>query len=371
MSLRLQMLPARQGDALWIEWGDKPWRLIVDMGTASVGKMLRQRIAALPREQRRFEALVVTHVDEDHIGGTLPALVDDGLLDGLEIGDTWFNGWPHLQDAPAPLRSAVESYGPVHGERLGRWLSAYPWNAAFRGDAVSWEAGLPRREIALADGLELTVLGPPPARLPAFRETWRKEIDEAIRRGRIEPAPPTPLPAAVESYGARARPTKPELHDANDLTRLADAISGADPSLANGTSIVLLLSWRGRRVLLAGDAWGDDLVAAIRAIGDGRRLALDAFKLPHHASESNVSRALVEAVDCRDWLVSTDGTRHYHPSAAAIARVLRYGSSSPRLHFNVRSEFNAWWDDANWRTQFGYETRYGDATDGLTLEWRD
>ncbi len=51
--------------------------------------------------------------------------------------------------------------------------------------------------------------------------------------------------------------------------------------------------------------------------------------------------------------------------------MLRYGSSSPRLHFNVRSEFNAWWDDASWRAQFGYETRYGDATNGLSLEWRD
>jgi len=370
MSLRLTMLAARQGDALWIEWGTKPWRLLVDMGTASVGKALRQRIAALPREQRRLEALVVTHVDEDHIGGTLPALVDEGRLEGFEIGDTWFNGWPHLQDVTAAGRSAIESYGPVQGERLGRWLSSYPWNAAFQGGAVSWEPGLPRREIELADGLELTVLGPPPARLPAFRETWRKEIDEAIRRGRIEPPPPLPLSPLLETFGTRARPTKPELQNANDLAALADTVSGADTSLANGTSIVLLLAWRGRRVLLAGDAWGDDLVAAIRAVSGGTRLALDAFKLPHHASESNVSRTLVEALDCRDWLVSTDGTRHYHPSAAAIARVLRYGTPSPRLHFNVRSEFNTWWDDPDWRARFGYETRYGDATDGLTLRWQ-
>ena len=48
MSLRLAMLPARQGDALWIEWGERPWRLLVDMGTQSVGKALRRRIAALP-----------------------------------------------------------------------------------------------------------------------------------------------------------------------------------------------------------------------------------------------------------------------------------------------------------------------------------
>jgi hypothetical protein len=367
VTLRLQMLPARQGDALWIEWGDKPWRLLVDMGTQAVGDALRTRILALPREQRRFELLVVTHVDEDHIGGTLPALVDGGRIDGLDIGDTWFNGWPQLQDAP-PAPSAVEAYGPVQGERLGRWLSAYPWNAAFGRGPVAWQPGLPKREIALADGLQLTVLGPPPTSLPAYRETWRREIHEAVRRGRIESPPPAPLPATIESFGAR-RPAQPALCDANDLAALADSASAPDSSLANGTSIVLLLAYRGHRVLLAGDAWGDDLVAAISAIDNGQRLPLSAFKLPHHASESNVSRVLVEAVDCRDWLVSTDGTRHYHPSAAAIARILRYGTPSPRLHFNVRSEYNGWWDDADWRARFGYETRYGDAGDGLTLEW--
>ncbi|HSX62942.1 MAG TPA: hypothetical protein VLF18_22380 [Tahibacter sp.] len=367
MSLRLTMLPARQGDALWIEWGERPWRMLVDMGTQAVGTALRRRIAALPREQRRFELLVVTHVDEDHVGGTLPALVDEGPIDGLEFGDTWFNGWPHLQDLP--VRSTLAALGPVQGERLGRWLRAYPWNAAFDKAPVAWQPGLPLRRHELADGLRLSVLGPPPTRLPAYRETWRRDVAEATATGRLEPEPATSPSPQIQPLGVRRRPKRPALATPDDLAALADTVSDADPSLANGTSIVLLLDYRGHRVLLAGDAWSDDLVAAIRAIGDGQRLSLSAFKLPHHASESNVSRTLVEAVDCRDWLISTDGTRHYHPGAAAVARVLRYGTPAPRLHFNVRSEFNGWWDDADWRARFGYETRYGDATDGLALAW--
>ena len=46
--------------------------------------MLRARIAGLPAGERRFELLVVSHIDNDHIGGVLPMLEDEEL--GLEFG---------------------------------------------------------------------------------------------------------------------------------------------------------------------------------------------------------------------------------------------------------------------------------------------
>jgi hypothetical protein len=40
----ITMLPARQGDALWIRWGDEttPHQIIVDMGTEETGKRIRK-----------------------------------------------------------------------------------------------------------------------------------------------------------------------------------------------------------------------------------------------------------------------------------------------------------------------------------------
>src|SRR5690242_13906859 len=98
--LELRLLPARQGDAIWVRWGDPtaPRQLIVDMGTEGVGKQLRARIEALPPGARRFELLVVTHVDADHIGGVLSCLVNmQEELEGLHFEDIWFNGIDHLE----------------------------------------------------------------------------------------------------------------------------------------------------------------------------------------------------------------------------------------------------------------------------------
>jgi beta-lactamase superfamily II metal-dependent hydrolase len=96
--LALTMLPARQGDALWIRWGDEasPHQLIIDMGTEEIGTAIRERLQQLDESQREFELLVVTHVDRDHIGGILTCLAEAEPLAQLKFKDVWFNGWTHL-----------------------------------------------------------------------------------------------------------------------------------------------------------------------------------------------------------------------------------------------------------------------------------
>ena len=64
-------------------------------------------------------------------------------------------------------------------------------------------------------------------------------------------------------------------------------------------------------------------------------MRVDLCKVPHHASAYNVNRALVAALDCRHWLISTSGARHRHPDRAAVARILAR-RDSPTLWFNYR-----------------------------------
>src|SRR4029450_12112653 len=103
--LTLTSLNARQGDALWIRWGDPaaPHQFLVDMGTEGVGEDLSTRILALPEAHRVFDLLVVTHVDRDHIGGVVTCLADAAVpIPGLVIDDVWCNGFPHLHGGAVP-----------------------------------------------------------------------------------------------------------------------------------------------------------------------------------------------------------------------------------------------------------------------------
>ena len=88
-------------------------------------------------------------------------------------------------------------------------------------------------------------------------------------------------------------------------------------------------------------------------------MRLDACKLPHHGSKGNVTRALVDALDCPLWMVSTNGRRFHHPDDAALARVIT-GGPDRRLVWNYRSDrFTAFTAD------------YPPATSGYSLDVPD
>lgn len=340
--LRIEMLAAAHGDALWIEYGEAGavHRVLVDGGTPATYKALRARMLALAPEDRRFELLVITHVDADHIGGALALLEKHEL--GAQFDDIWFNGYGHL------VKGDVEPFGAVQGERLTTALLAQrlPWNLAFgRAAARLGDAGEPVRKTLLG-GLALTLVGPTAEELAALRPKWEKECQKAGLDPREEVAPPPP-PSEVEPMGpidVEALAAKPFVEDAAET---------------NGSSISLLAEYGGKRVLLGADAHPSPLIEAIgRLAGPTGRLALDACKLPHHGSRYNVSPDLIRKLDCPLYLVSTNGAQFHHPDREAVARVIHLGGRGVRLVFNYRSAYNSVWDDEDLRQEHGYRTEY-------------
>lgn len=360
--LELRLLPARQGDAIWIRWGSGRTvrQMIIDMGTTQIGSALRRRLEALEPAHRAFELLVVTHIDADHIGGVLSCLVQQKKeLDGLAFRDVWFNGLEHLD---ASRSRTLEDLGGAQGALLSNWLKGQPWNDAFHGGPVCRAETPPVH--SLPGGLKLTVLGPTQQRLAELAPVWRKELELALKRKEEKQRA-----SGLEALGGK-KATKPRLATKADLAKLAAKVTGTDPSKANGSSIALLVEHGRRRVLLAGDAYAHDLIAGIDALGGRKPLRLDAFKLPHHGSRENTTEELIRAVDCPAFLFSTDGTQFQHPHTDAVACVIESARARPAgLMFNARSKFTGWWDNNEWASDFDYTAKYGDAEDGLVLRF--
>ena len=356
--MELTFLDARQGDAIWVRWGEGR-QLLVDMGTSGTGRTLADRFRALPEDQRAFELLVVTHVDTDHIGGVLTGLVDPAEPVPVTFADVWFNGWEHLNGlVPADERSELEPMGGVQGELLTTWLRDHAWNDAFgRAAAIRTDTTLPRVE--LPDGLSITVLAPVQERLTDLVPEWQLAVAAALDKGTL-----TDVSPGLEPMGPSTAPT---LESAVDLAILSEDQFKVDGSRANAASIALVLEHDGKRALLTGDATASELLGGLALLGAGERVPLDLVKLPHHGSRNNVSRALVQAVDCPLWVFSSDGTTFRHPDAIAVSRVVRDAGPEPHLVFNVPSTFNQWWERAEWQELFGYTTTYGVEDDGVTV----
>lgn len=349
------MLLAGHGDCLWIEYGDPkaPRRVLIDGGaTGTYKRALRERLRNLPPDTRRFELLVVTHIDADHIAGILDLLEDKET--GFQAKDVWFNGYRHLPD------EKPETLGPVQGERLTDFLvkPGVTWNGEFKKAAivVPTAGELPRVE--LEGGLILTLLSPTPGKLADLKPEWEKEV----RKAGLDPN--QPRPGEVES------PEGFELLGSPDVEALAAEAFSEDTAKPNGSSIAVLAEFEGRRLLLTGDAHPGVMMAAIKRLARGGRLAVDACKLPHHGSKSNVNRQFIQALDCRKWLFSTNGAHFKHPDRQAVARVIKWGGAQPELSFNYRTRYNDVWDGKPLRERFGYKVSYpASDAEGIVLEW--
>jgi beta-lactamase superfamily II metal-dependent hydrolase len=355
----IELLPAAHGDSLWIEYGDPadPRRILIDGGTAPTYTRIHDKLMALPESRRRFELLVISHVDADHIEGALRLLYDRAAK--VSIGEVWFNGWAQLaQDQDHTL-------GPVQGEMVSALLArdGHRWNAAFDGRAIVLPGKGPPPAVDV-EGLKLTVLSPGPAQLADLRLRWATEV----RKAGLEPG----VAKAALDRLADTRKLRPLTlgDDRPSVSQLARTETPTDHEVPNGSSIALLAEFDGNSTLLGADAHPDVLEEGIRRLLDARKrevLSVGAFKLPHHGSAHNVTTSLLKLVDCRRYLVSTNGAIFHHPDPEAIARVLVAAGEGAELCFNYRSDYNAMWADKSLVRERGYVVRYPDERDGGLL----
>jgi beta-lactamase superfamily II metal-dependent hydrolase len=350
----IELLPAQHGDCLWVEYGaaERPHRMLIDGGTPGTWGVLKARLERLPREERRLELLVVTHIDADHLGGALELLEDDAL--GVTFGDVWFNGFGHLPKTEG-TRNARQ------GEALSRALRRreLPWNQAFGGGAVVLPEAPTLPVVTLPGAMSLTLFSPTAATLTKLRSAWEREL----RNAGLTPGGAPPAPARAR---ARTRDAGPP-----DVAALLQKPFEQDTAEANGSSIAFLAEHDGRRCLFTGDAHPVVLMDALERwflTHPDPALRLDALKVPHHGSENNLNWEFLYRLECPRYLISTDGGVFHHPDPEAIARLVRYGGRGVELCFSHRSEETAPWAHPALAAHWGISTRYPDGAAGLRVE---
>ncbi len=347
--LAIEMLPAGHGDALVIEYGSgtKRHRLLIDAGTFHSWNAVRARL--LDRRDPSYEVFVVTHVDEDHIGGAI-ALLDDPVLRD-RIDQVWFNGFVHIDAGSSVL-------GPVHGEQLTDRIASgpYRWNDPFpkrRTRGVGGPAVVPTADTTNPDGsvglpayllpggARVVLLSPSGPKLKRMRTTWASAVEAAG----LVPG------AGASGHNKAPRPTPPDAAQEpipitqQRLEQLA-AAGKRDGSAANGSSIAFVFEFGGKRLLMGADAHPEVLAANLARYGamvGEARPRIDAFKLPHHGSGGNLSGQLVSAIDCRRYLISTNGDNFDHPDDTAIARAVLGSPGAVTFYCNYDSPRTGPW----------------------------
>lgn len=262
----------------------RDFHVLIDCGTLSSTDYLSAAVESLKsllplnEGKRRIDLLVVTHEHKDHMTG-----FGMKLWDGFSFGAIWMNA------AMDPKHPEAEKAKKLHGFAADAMAQALRLNLALGPElmelanamALNKDAMTTLREtlpkaskikptyvhadsskpdLALPlKGASISVLGP--ERDIDFYYLG-DEGDPSLRRalGFIESALP-PVSAVVPEPGAVATPANLDPADFRQLrSRMlstALAFADLDGKVCNNTSVVLLLEWKGKRLLFVGDAEWD------------------------------------------------------------------------------------------------------------------
>jgi len=287
-----------------LEYGeDKPEYLLIDGGPSkNYQNYLKPALQHLLDASHSLEALIISHVDNDHILGVLDLLVDLKFqLDGgtkpyLKIEQLWFNSFKDTIDTGDFEKRIkdINTIAGVNGIKMQEMSLAF--NGIKEGHQVLSMARFldipinPDTEKGFYFGgqteptfkksnLEITIIGPTLKNLQKLQkkwEDWIRDNEQKILEGKY-----------TKEFAAMS-----------------------DRSIPNLSSIIMLIKADGKTILLTGDARGDHLQEGLieTGISDTGSIHVDIFKVPHHGSQRNVTKALFKEVTADTYIISADGT---------------------------------------------------------------
>jgi beta-lactamase superfamily II metal-dependent hydrolase len=299
--LRIYAYNAGKGDCVRIEFGNGR-NILIDTGVTRFAPEFMKLCDGL----ESADILVLTHADDDHIGGILSALRYGWKCPFKEVRMNASSSPDSVTNAYLSTRQNDEVYSRL----LRQGVIVKPLHNG--DDIIIEDAGI--RTLA-------------PTQI----------ISDTVRRN-------TPLAYHID-YG-------------KSLAVLADEPIGVnDSSLSNKNSIVFIFEYNGRSLLFTGDAWAEDV---INALGEGSH-SFDLVKLSHHGSIANISEAFPAHIQSQNFLICTDGTMH--PDKQTIAKLVKwYGK------INVYSPSN-WWNKGFFTAEDDKECVNLIHKEGLVIEW--
>lgn len=329
--MKVKFLQAFYGDSILISFTDEENQernILIDGGPPKTydfldekngkanSKNLKSVLERIRKQGEKIDLLILTHIDDDHIGGILKWFSSDKLAPNL-IGNVWFNS----------AQSIAESLNTVVSEE--DFLEIEPSDGLFTGvrQGIKFEKYLEEhnlwdRTIIKFDGKYIlwgavfTILSPNEIKLDALKNHWMKESGELFTGG-------------ADDYDLSLRE-----HIENDAFI-------EDPSVPNGSSIAFIFELNEKKVLFLGDAHSKVIVQSLVNLGYSKEkpFKVDLVKLSHHGSHYNTSYELLELIDCQAFVICSNGAKHSLPDKQCLARIIN-SKKDPVLYFNYEEQID-------------------------------
>lgn len=310
--MTIKFVKANNGDSMLLTFKDESEKIrniLIDGGTGTTyfnsttklaGPLKKLTESFKDKPNECIDLLILTHIDDDHIGGLLTWFSKDKDAAKL-IKKVWFNSG-----------KLIAEYLKI-GENGDLAVTFMPEGAVNTGipQGINFEdyiekAGIWERKIIVAGekirilDLEFDILSPNNTKLEKLLKEWKKEDPKLDTAGKE--------------------------HDYNKSVKdhIQDDKFKEDTKFPNGSSIAFILSYKKKKMLFLADAHPGVTVESLRNLGytEDKKLKVDFMKVSHHGSSGNTSPELLDLVNTKKYIISTNGQQHNHPNKQLLARII-------------------------------------------------
>lgn len=237
------------------------YNIVIDSGPEDHCDGFVDLMESIRSAEERVDLLCFTHIDDDHIYAAQEFLSDDYDAGDL-ISEIWLNipeektkGVQPMKPSPVSTTSVTTAMG-IYSYILGHEIP----------HKIKVVKGLSRKY----GNVSVDVVGP-------TEERWEKLIKEWNEKEQDK------KDSAVKT--------------------ISKSRKRSDKSPTNGSSIVLAISTESYNLLFAGDAFAVDLKEVAQQLGVK---GFDLVKLPHHGSEANITKVMLNNLKCSNFVISTE-----------------------------------------------------------------
>jgi beta-lactamase superfamily II metal-dependent hydrolase len=323
--MKIKFLKAFNGDSIWISFKDNGTHknILIDGGvgdtfksTSNVKGELFSLIKQIKKDEQFIDLLILTHFDDDHIGGVLRWMNKDKEASKL-IKKVWFNSGKEIakkfesdenKELDIKIIDGADDFhtSPKQGIKFEKYLR----------DNNLWEGKIIEQgsEFDLF-GLQFKILSPNKEKLEKLLKLYKKEKDYFTSGSEFDFQ--TSLKEFIDEENQPGFKFKEE-------TRVA-----------NGSSIAFIIENKVESFLFLGDAHPSVVVEGLNNFGYNKNNVLNAefMKVSHHGSKCNTSKELLEIVKTDKYLISSNATKHGLPNKRTIARIIN-NNPDAFIYFN-------------------------------------
>lgn len=380
-AIRIKVFPALNGDSILLEFSGK--HFLIDGGYVNTfNEYLFDELKKRSEKGKTISHLIVTHIDSDHISGIVRLLEKNANSEIITIDNIWHNSYRHIKDlrdklslnefngktdltalsGKSYLKEVIEGRQEIcaeQGSTLGALIlkGNYKWNSEFDNKAVSIDN---LDTIQIDENVTIRILSPNNQKLSKLKRFWNKEL---YKKGFNISEDDANYDDAFEFLIAQEKEKK-VLFEKNisrgavKIEELSHIEFEEDSSVSNGSSISFVFENNNKKLLFLADSHPSLILESLKKhySEDDFPIEFDIIKISHHGSVTNTSKELLEAIDSKNYIISSDGSKFGHPDIETIARIVNRKSDFIRnLYFNYPPKFIREINEASLKEKYLFE----------------